>query len=146
MNKYVALLILAVIFFATACKKKSTPLPTSMIVVLDKDTAFTTTSVTTDNQNNGTLYITGKSADGTRSLDIAITGYTGSKKTFVVDYRGVGGNINGNTGLYRDGSSSIISRAGNIMITEVGGDLIKGTFDFYYLQNNFKGTFTAPAK
>jgi hypothetical protein len=146
MNKYLSIGLFCSILALGACKKKSAPLPTAMTVIVDADTAFVTTNVVTDNRSGSTIYITGKSSDGSQSLDITLSGYTANKKTFVVDYRGVGGNINGNIGLYRNGSTSVISRAGKIIITEVGNSVIKGTFDLYYLQTNIKGSFTAPAQ
>jgi hypothetical protein len=146
MRYYITLCILALSLAATSCKKKTTPLPTTMTFVLDKDTLWTTTNVQTDNKNNGTVYINAVSSDGQESLDITLSGYTGAKKTFLVDYRGTGGNINGNTGMYRNGTDAIMARAGKIVITSVSDELITGTFDLFYLQTNFKGSFTAPAK
>lgn len=146
MTKYLSAILLPAIVCTTACKKKEPALPTTMTFVMDKDTLWTTTDVVTDASTPGTAYITGKSKDGTQSLDIALTGFTGGKKTYLVDYRGVGGNVNGNTGMYRNGSNSIMARTGKIVITEVANNVMKGTFDFYYLQSNFTGSFTAPLK
>jgi len=146
MTKHLSAILLVAIAGLTACKKKEAALPTTMTFVLDKDTLWTTTNVVTDASTAGTAYITGTSKDGTQSLDIALSGFTGGKKTYTVDYRGAGGNINGNTGMYRNGSSSIMARTGKIVITEVANNVMKGTFDLYYQQSNFKGSFTAPLK
>jgi len=146
MKQLIIPILLLMVLAGVACKKKSDPLPTTMTFGLNKDTLWTTTDVTTDNQNAGTVYISAKSSDGSKSMDIALSGYTGGKKIFYVDYRGPGGNINGNTGLYRDGSYSIMARTGKITITEVTGPIMKGTFDLTYNRDNFTGSFTAPSK
>jgi len=117
-----------------------------MTLVMGKDTLWTTTNVVTDNQNAGTVYINGTSPDGSQSLDITLSGFTSSKKTYTVDYRGPGGNMTGNTGHYRNGSTSMMARTGKITITDVSAELMKGTYDFYYLQSNFRGTFAAPLR
>jgi hypothetical protein len=136
--------ILTVLLAAGACKKKSDPpLPTTMTMVVNNDTLWTSTNVDTDNKDMGTVYIKGTSTDGNESLDLALSGFTNRKGTFVVDYRGTGGNINGNTGMYRKGSEAIMARAGRIVVTEVTETLINGTYDLYYLQTNFKGSFVA---
>ena len=135
--------VFTVLLAAGACKKKSDPLPTTMTMVVNNDTLWTSTNVDTDNKDMGTVYITGTSTDGNESLDLTISGFTNRKGTFVVDYRGPGGNINGNTGMYRKGSEAIMARAGRIVVTEVSETLINGTYDLYYLQTNFKGSFVA---
>ena len=146
MTRYLLAILIPAIMVVSACKKKSDPLPTTMTFFLDKDSLWTTKNVVTDASTAGTVYITGTSPDGSQSLDIALTGFTGGKKTYTVDYRGTGGNITGNTGMYRNGSNSIMARTGKIVITEVGNNVMKGTFDLYYQQSNFKGSFTAPLK
>lgn len=146
MTKYLCSLLVVATLAATACKKKEPALPTTMTFVLNKDTLWTTTNVVTDASTAGTAFIRGTSKDGTQSLDIALSGFTGAKKTFNVDYRGPGGNITGNTGMYRNGSNSIMARTGKIVVTEVANKVMKGTFDLYYQQSNFTGTFTAPLK
>jgi major membrane immunogen (membrane-anchored lipoprotein) len=146
MTKYLLAIMLPLIVASTGCKKKKDPLPTTMTFVMDKDTLWTTNNVVTDASTPGTVYITGTSKDGSQSLDIALTGFTGGKKTYTIDYRGTGGNITGNTGQYRNGSNSTMARTGKIVITEVANDVMKGTFDMYYLQSNFTGSFTAPLK
>jgi len=138
--------VLTVLLAAGACKKKSDPLPTTITMVVNNDTLWTSTNVDTDNKDMGTVYIKGTSKDGNESLDLTISGFTNRKGTFVVDYRGTGGNINGNTGMYRKGSEAIMARAGRIIVTEVSETLIKGTYDLYYLQTNFKGSFVAPLR
>jgi hypothetical protein len=138
--------VLTVLLAAGACKKKSDPLPTTFIMVVNNDTLWTSTNVDTDNKDMGTVYIRGTSTDGNESLDLTISGFTNRKGTFVVDYRGTGGNINGNTGMYRKGSEAIMARAGRIIVTEVSETLIKGTYDLYYQQTNFKGAFVAPLR
>lgn len=138
--------VLTVLLVAGACKKKSDPLPTTITMVVNNDTLWTSTNVDTDNKDMGTVYIRGNSTDGNESLDLTISGFTNRKGTFVVDYRGIGGNINGNTGMYRKGSEAIMARAGRIIVTEVSETLITGTYDLYYLQTNFKGSFVAPLR
>jgi len=145
--KHLIIPILIVLLAALACNKKSDPpLPTTMTMIVNNDTLWTTTKVTTDNKNKGIVYIKGTSADGNESLDLAISDFANRKNTFIVDYRGTGGNINGNTGLYRKGSEAIMARAGRIVVTEVSETLITGTYDLFYLQTNFKGTFVAPLR
>lgn len=138
--------VFAILLAAGACKKKSDPLPTTITMVVNNDTLWTSTNVDTDNKDMGTVYIKGTSTDGNESLDLALSGFTNRKGTFVVDYRGTGGNINGNTGMYRKGSEAIMARAGRIIVTEVSETLITGTYDLYYLQTNFKGSFVAPLR
>jgi hypothetical protein len=138
--------VFAILLAAGACKKKSDPLPTTITMVVNNDTLWTSTNVDTDNKDMGTVYIKGTSTDGNESLDLALSGFTNRKGTFVVDYRGTGGNINGNTGMYRKGSEAIMARAGRIVVTEVSETLITGTYDLYYLQTNFKGSFVAPLR
>lgn len=139
--------VVVISLLSAACKKSNNaPLPTTMTFVLNKDTVWKSANVITDNQNTGTVFITGTSTDGSKSLAITLSGYTGKKQTFVVDYRGPGGNMTGNTGMYKDGSSGIAARAGKIVITEVSDKLIKGTFDLHYLQDDMLGSFTAPAR
>ena len=146
MKNRLALYTIILLLAFVACKKKSEPLPTAMTFVLDKDSLWTTTNVTTDNQNTGLVFIRGTSKDGTETLDIAISGFKADKGTFMVDYRGPGGNITGNTGMYKKGVNTIMASTGKIVITSVTDQVINGTFDFFYLQTNFKGAFTAPAK
>ncbi len=145
MKKYIAFFLLAVIFTSMACKKKKETLPSTMTVVVDKDTVWTTTNVATDASNAGKVYITGTNSDGIGRMDIAISNYQGIKGTFQVDNRGPGGNIYGNTGTYKNASTTIDARTGKIVVTEVTDKLIKGTFDLYFSQTNIKGSFTAPA-
>ena len=145
MKKLLLPLILMIIA-VSACQKKSDPLPTTITMVVNNDTLWTSTRVTTDNKNTGTVYIKGTSADGNESIDLTISGFANKKNTLVVDYRGTGGNINGNTGMYRKGSEAIMARAGRIIVTEVTDKLITGTYDLYYLQTNFKGSFVAPLR
>lgn len=151
MKKFTSALLcatIAALFLLTiSCKKKKTdPLPTAMTMVVNDDTVWTTTKVVTDASNAPTIYIKGTSPDGAESLSLAISGYKGAKGTFLVDYRGTGGNIYGNTAMYLQGSNAIEARTGKIVITSATETLITGTFDMYYQQTNFKGTFTAPAK
>lgn len=143
MRKYITLGIVIVAAMTGSCKKKKDPLPVTMTFVLGKDTLWTTNNVVTDNENTGIVYITATNADKTQSLDLTLSEFTGGKKVYTVDYRGPGGNMTGNTGHYRDGSNSVMARAGKITITEVGSEVMTGTFDLHYLQTNFKGTFTA---
>lgn len=145
MKNLLTISLLSFLYF-TACKKKSDPLPTTITMVVNNDTLWTSTRVTTDNKNTGTVYIKGISTDGNESLDLTLSGFANKSNTFIVDYRGTGGNINGNTGMYRKGSEAIMARAGRIIITKVTETLITGTYDLYYLQTNFKGTFVAPLR
>ncbi len=139
--------VVIITLLSIACKKKiSDPLPTNMTFVLNKDTVWKSANVITDNQNTGTIFITGTSSDGSKSLSLTLSGYAGKKQTFLVDYRGPGGNMTGNTGMYKDGSSGITARAGKIVVTEVTDKLIKGNFDLHYLQEDMLGSFTAPAR
>jgi len=132
---------------AVACnKKKSNPVPTRMAFALNGDTIWTTNDVRTDNPQNGNIFITGTTADGQKSMSIGLTGYTGTKKTFLVDYRGPGGNMTGNTGMYKDGTTGITARTGKIVITEVNGDILRGYFDLHFLQDDMKGTFLTSSK
>lgn len=144
MRKYLALLMLALIFTTAACKKKKDKLPTTMTVVVDKDTVWTTSNVTTDASNAGIIFISATSGDGNGSMDISLSNYNGAKGTFLVDYRGPGGNITGNTGTYRKGNEVTNARTGKIVVTAVTGTLITGTFNLYYSQTNITGSFSAP--
>lgn len=150
MKKFTSALLcatIAALFLVTiSCKKKTDPLPTAMTMVLNNDTVWTTTKVVTDASNAPTIYIKGTSPDGAEGLSLAISGYKGTKGTFLVDYRGTGGNIYGNTAMYQQGANAIEARTGKIVITSATETLITGTFDMYFQQTNFKGTFTAPTK
>ena len=117
-----------------------------MAFALNGDTIWTTTNVRTDNPQTGNIFITGTSEDGQKSMSIALTGYTGTKKTFLVDYRGPGGNMTGNTGMYKDGTTGIAARTGKIVITEVNGQILKGYFDLYFLQDEMRGNFVTSSK
>lgn len=148
MNKTLITCSVISLLVVAACKKKdnSPSLPTTMTVVVNKDTAWTSTNVTTDNKNTGTVYITGKSPDGNSSMELTISGYDGTKKTYTIDYRGPGGNIYGNLAQYKDDTSFVVSRSGRIVITGVTQTMISGTFKMYYLQTEINGSFEAPVK
>jgi len=146
MKHYIFLVLLAVAALG-ACKKKSDRPATTMSVTVNGDSAFTTTNVVTDNQGNGTVYISGISSATNERVDLAITGFTEGAKAYYIDYRGTGGNINGNTGKYTKGSNLTEARTGNIYVTSVTGNTITGSFNLYSnQQTNINGTFTAAKK
>ncbi|GAA4470113.1 hypothetical protein GCM10023093_30680 [Nemorincola caseinilytica] len=146
MKKILSIVAILLVTLSMACKKKQDKvLPTDMRAALDKDTVLVTSNVT-NTISNGVMYIEGVSDDGGRELELAITGFTGAKKIFTIDYRGPGGNMTGNTGSYKDGSNMIMARNGKISVTEVTADVIKGTFTLFYMQAEIRGTFTAPRK
>ena len=90
--------VVIITLLSIACKKKiSDPLPTNMTFVLNKDTVWKSANVITDNQNTGTIFITGTSSDGSKCLSLTLSGFPCKKQTFLVDYRGPGGNMTGNT-------------------------------------------------
>ncbi len=141
------LLWIPVIFFAvSACKKNEETTPAGdMLVMINKDTAFVTTDVKASITSTNTLYITGKSRDDDKKVSMTLSDYQRKKGNFLIDYRGTGGNIYGNTGQYFEGSNLTEARAGGIVITEVKGGLIKGNFTFYYQNTEIHGSFTSPA-
>ncbi len=131
---------------AAACGKKETALPTDFRMKYDKDTILVTNAVTTDNKGTGTVYITAMSTDGKQKMEITLSGYKGVRGAFQVDYRGAGGNMTGNTGMYAVGSNVAMARSGNINVTEVSGGLIKGNFTLFYQNSEMRGSFAAPEK
>ena len=144
MRKIAVIFCLLVVGLCMACHKEDEKvLPTDMRVKVDNDTAMITTNVTTTN-GTGVVYINGVTNDGSRKVELAITGYAGKKNIFVIDYRGPGGNMTGNTLVYKNGAELVNARSGNITITSVETDIIKGTFDAFYQQMVIRGSFTAP--
>lgn len=139
----VAAITSLVIILNAGCKKKGGDnLPVTLSATITKDSAFTTTNVTTTNEGNGTVYIVAKGGYD-QEIDMALTGVTGTKQTFKIDYRGVGGNITGNTLQYRKGSTSFMTTFGQMQVTSVSGNLMYGTFSAHFDYTDVEGTFTA---
>lgn len=133
-------LFLAALF--TACKKKEAALPTSMTVVVDDDTAFVTTNVTTDNESNSPLYINSTSTDGKQRFNITISNFQNKKGTFDIDYHG----YTITTAQYFNGGNLSTATTGGIVISAVEDGVIKGYFTIYAQQIKITGSFTAPQK
>ena len=139
MKKYIP--IFAIMLGIFACKKKDSALPVKMQVVVNKDTVFVTTNVTTSVQTSFT-YINGVSADGNQKLELCLSNYNGRVGTFYVDHHG----FSGSTGYYRNGSSIEEAQTGRIIVTSVANGVITGTFDLDGNNNTFSGSFIAPQK
>ena len=146
MKNIALLLAIAGTIAVSACGKKETALPTDFRLKYDKDTIMVTNVVTTDNKGTGIVYITAVSTDGKQKMEIALSGYKGVRGAFQVDYRGPGGNMTGNTGMYTVGTSVAMARSGNINVTAVEGGLIKGNFTLFYQSSELRGSFSAPEK
>ena len=134
---------LVLLFTLAACKKHSDRPAVWMTMLLNSDTAWTTTNVSTDNQNSGNVYITGTNSATNEQISLAISGFVEGKKAYYIDYRGVGGNITGNTGTYSKGSGLLYASTGNIFVTSVTGNTINGSFDLYLPNQHINGFFTA---
>lgn len=114
-----------------------------MTMAINTDTVWKTTELTTDNQNNGVVYITGTNAATDEKISLTINNFVESKKAYYIDYRGVGGNVNGNMAAYSKGSSLYYASTGNIYVTSVTGNAINGTFDLFMPSQRINGVFTA---
>ena len=117
-----------------------------MTVILDGTTLWTVNSVSTNNQGNGTVYITGTNKDKNESLSLAISGFIKGKKSYSIDYRGTGGNIYGNTGTYSQGSNLYDARSGYINVTSVVNNAITGSFGLTTAKGGITGSFVAAEK
>lgn len=144
MKQIITTLTLLLIVFCLACKKKEKVLPTDMRAAVNKDTVMRTTYVTAKSSTAGPIYINGVTEDGDQKLMLTITGYQGVKGVFKIDYRGPGGNMTGNTGYYLKGINEVMARSGNITITAVEADVLRGTFTLFYDQTEIRGSFVSP--
>jgi hypothetical protein len=140
--KYLSLLLILFVCFA-ACKKKSSGPATTMTVLIEGDTAWTTNTLVTTNQNDGTVYITAINKAANEQLALAMSSFVEGTKSYHIDYRGTGGNIYGNTGSYTQGSNIYDGRTGYINVTAVTNNTIIGSFAFSTDKGNVTGNFTA---
>jgi hypothetical protein len=130
------------IILSTSCKKDEIKLPTEMRVVVNSDTVFVTTNVTSGTRTANFLYITGTSTDGNKKVELGLSKYSGKAGNFDIDRRG----LDGSTAYYRDAGNLTEAQNGRIVVTSVADGVIKGTFNLYYQSTYISGSFIAPAK
>lgn len=142
MKTIIPILAFSVTMFSSACKKEEIKLPTEMRVVVNSDTAFITTNVTSSTRTANFLYITGTSTDGSKKIELGLSKYSGKPGNFPIDRRG----LDGSTAYYRNSGSLVEAENGRIVITTVADGVVRGTFNLYYQSTYISGSFTAPEK
>lgn len=142
MNRLSVIIALGLATVVFSCKKKEEQIPVTLTAKITYDSAFTTTNVRTDNQNNGIVYLTAKGGND-QEIKIMLSDFVEAKKTYLIDYRGTGGNITGNTLMYRKGSNAVMARGGSVRVTEVTNKTFTATYSSYFQGVDITGTFTA---
>jgi len=114
-----------------------------MSVLVNGDSTWTTTNVSTQNMGNGVVYITGISADGVNSVSLDIINYTAHNASYGIQNTGTGINANSSSANYQYGIFGGTAVSGSISISGYSGKTIQGSFDFADTKNHLTGTFTA---
>lgn len=139
MRIIIALLALCIISYC----KKSASVPVTLSVKANNEQEWKTSDVTTNNEGNGVVSITGATTDGSKLVVLNIATYRDGRATYTINqtyYYAVAGT---NSASYQDDSVIVQSITGIINVTSDNTNSIGGNFAFDGPTGHVSGTFTA---
>jgi hypothetical protein len=139
----IPVLLLLVLTAFVSCKKKS-QIYTTMTVQVSGDSAWTTTDVTTENDNNEIVYISGYDDSSDKTISLTLNGYEPGNRTYIINTPGSVPASNQSQALYTSGGIGSSANSGQIVITNTTTKVLMGTFNFDGGKIQVSGTFSAP--
>jgi len=128
-----------------SCKKQSS-MPTKMTVQVTGDSTWTTTDVTTDNNQNQFLYITGYNNTSNKTITLNLSGYEPGGHSYAVSTNPTGTmpSSGQSQATYTSGANAYNASSGTVTVTNTTTKVLMGTFDFYCGNIHVTGSFSAP--
>jgi len=141
--KYITAIALSLVLFS-ACNKKDSAPNTTITVVSDIDSSWTTNNnvVSFSSGANG-ISISATNTKLNAQIKFGLYDFREGNKTYTIDYRTTTGTLN-SASYYSEGHEPAIASVGSVTLSNFTTKTMSGTFSFTGPGGNVSGSFIAP--